>query len=87
VAAAERAVRDFFISYAGVNRPWAEWIAVELERAGYSTVLQAWDFRPGTDFMHMMQEAPTSAQRTIAVLSCPKPTEIAPTKRFFAASK
>ena len=69
VTAAERAVRDFFISYTGVNRPWAEWIAVELERAGYSTVLQAWDFRPGTDFMHKMQEATTSAQRTIAVLS------------------
>jgi tetratricopeptide (TPR) repeat protein len=69
VLAAERAARDFFISYTGVNRPWAEWIAVELERAGYSTVLQAWDFRPGTDFMHKMQEATTSAQRTIAVLS------------------
>ena len=69
MTAAEHAVRDFFISYAGVNRPWAEWIAVELERAGYSTVLQAWDFRPGTDFMHKMQEATTSAKRTIAVLS------------------
>jgi hypothetical protein len=32
---------NFFISYTGVNRPWAEWIAVELERARYSTVLQA----------------------------------------------
>ena len=67
--AADHVARDFFISYTGVNRPWAEWIAVELERAGYSTVLQAWDFRPGTDFLHEMQEATTSAQRTIAVLS------------------
>jgi hypothetical protein len=24
---------DFFISYTGVNRPWAEWIAVQLEAA------------------------------------------------------
>ena len=39
--------RDFFISYTGVNRPWAEWIAVSLEAAGYRTVLQAFDFRPG----------------------------------------
>ena len=69
VTTAERTDRDFFISYAGVNRPWAEWIAVELERVGYSTLLQAWDFRPGTDFMHKMQEATTSAKRTIAVLS------------------
>jgi tetratricopeptide (TPR) repeat protein len=61
--------RDFFISYTGVNRPWAEWIAVQLEAAGYTTVLQAWDFRPGSDFLHQMQQATTSAGRTIAVLS------------------
>jgi tetratricopeptide (TPR) repeat protein len=61
--------RDFFISYTGVNRPWAEWIAVQLEQAGYTTLLQAWDFRPGSDFLHEMQQATTSAGRTIAVLS------------------
>jgi tetratricopeptide (TPR) repeat protein len=66
---ADRGGRDFFISYTGVNRPWAEWIAVQLEAAGYSTVLQAWDFRPGSDFLHQMQQATTSAGRTIAVLS------------------
>jgi hypothetical protein len=32
-------------------------------------VLQAWDFRPGSDFLHEMQQATTSAERTIAVLS------------------
>jgi hypothetical protein len=56
--------RDFFISYTAVNRPWAEWIAVQLEAAGYSTLLQAWDFRPGGDFLHEMQQATTSASRT-----------------------
>jgi hypothetical protein len=56
--------RDFFISYTGVNRPWAEWIAVQLEAAGYSTVLQAWDFRPGRDFLHEMQQATSSASRS-----------------------
>jgi hypothetical protein len=30
-----------FISYTGVNQPWAEWIAVTLEQAGYPTPLQA----------------------------------------------
>jgi TIR domain len=49
--------QDLFISYTGVNRPWAEWIAAELGRAGYSTVLQAWDFAPGSDFVHKMQQA------------------------------
>jgi hypothetical protein len=61
--------RDFFISYTQVNRPWAEWIAVQLEAAGYTTLLQAWDFRPGQDFLHQMQQATSSAGRTIAVLS------------------
>jgi hypothetical protein len=55
--------RDFFISYTSPDRPWAEWIAVQLEQAGYSTLLQAWDFRPGQDFLHEMQQATTSASR------------------------
>jgi tetratricopeptide (TPR) repeat protein len=66
---ADRQGRDFFISYTAVNRSWAEWIAVQLEAAGHTTVLQAWDFRPGSDFLHQMQQATTSAGRTIAVLS------------------
>jgi hypothetical protein len=52
--------RDFFISYTAVNRSWAEWIAVQLEAAGYSTLLQAWDFRPGADFVHEMQQVAVS---------------------------
>jgi hypothetical protein len=63
-AMADSQGRDFFISYTGVNRSWAEWIGVQLEAAGYSTVLQAWDFRPGSDFVHQMQQATTSASRT-----------------------
>jgi TIR domain/NB-ARC domain len=61
--------RDFFISYTAVNRSWAEWIAVQLEAAGYTTLLQAWDFRRGSDFLHEMQQATSTARRTIAVLS------------------
>ena len=61
--------RDFFISYSAVNQPWAEWIAVTLERAGYTTMLQAWDFEPGNDFVQRMQQATVTAARTIAVLS------------------
>jgi len=61
--------RDFFISYTGADRAWAEWIAVQLEAAGHTTVLQAWDFRPDSDFVHQMQQATSSAARTIAVLS------------------
>ena len=36
--------KDFFISHNKADKAWAEWIAWELEAAGYSTILQAWDF-------------------------------------------
>jgi hypothetical protein len=55
---AQAPARDFFISYTAVNRPWAEWIAVQLEQAGYTTLLQAWDFRPGSDFLHRCSRPP-----------------------------
>jgi TIR domain len=40
-----------------------------LEEAGCSVVIQAWDFRPGSNFVLEMQQAATMAERTIAVLS------------------
>jgi tetratricopeptide (TPR) repeat protein len=65
----EHPQKDFFVSYAGADKSWAEWIAVMLEAAGYSTLLQALDFRPGSDFVHEMHKATSTADRTIAVLS------------------
>jgi tetratricopeptide (TPR) repeat protein len=62
-------MKDFFVSYNSADRQWAEWIAWQLEEAGYTTVLQAWDFRPGSNFVLEMQRAATEAERTIAVLS------------------
>jgi hypothetical protein len=62
-------MKDFFISYTKADQAWAEWIAWTLEGAGYSTVIQTWDFRPGTNFVLEMQRAATEANRTIAVLS------------------
>lgn len=58
--------KHFFISYNKADREWAEWIAWALEEAGYSIVIQAWDFRPGSNFVLGMDKA---ADRTIAVLS------------------
>ena len=62
-------MKDFFISYNAADREWAEWIAWQLEEAGYSLVLQAWDFRPGSNFALEMHSAAQAAERTIAVLS------------------
>jgi tetratricopeptide (TPR) repeat protein len=58
-----------FISYAGADRPWAEWIAWTLEAVGLSAVIQTWDFRPGSNFVVEMQKAVAGSDRTIAVLS------------------
>ena len=60
--------RDVFVSYNRADLPWAEWIAWALEEAGYSVAVQAWDSRPGQNFVLFMQEA-TRARQTVAVLS------------------
>ncbi len=60
---------DFFVSYTATDRVWAEWIAWQLEEQGYRVVIQAWDFRPGSDFITKMRDATAKAKRTIAVLS------------------
>lgn len=61
--------RDFFISYNGADEQWAKWIAGILGENGYSTWIQAWDFRPGGNFVLDMQEALVKSKRFIAVLS------------------
>ena len=60
---------DFFISYNNADKAWAEWIAWQLEEAKYTTVLQAWDFRPGTNFVAKMHDELRNSERIIAVLS------------------
>jgi TIR domain len=40
-----------------------------LEQAGYKTSVQAWDFRPGSNFILEMHKAARKPKRTIAVLS------------------
>jgi tetratricopeptide (TPR) repeat protein len=63
------APKDFFISYTHADQRWAEWIAWHLEAAGYSTLVQAWDFLAGSNFVLEMDAAAKQATRTIAVLS------------------
>ena len=65
----EAAQPHFFISYTGADRVWAEWIAWQLEEAGYRVKIQAWDFSPGGNFVVEMQKATVECERTIAVFS------------------
>ena len=61
--------KDFLLSYNHADRAWAEWIAWQLEQAGYSVVIPTRDFAPGSNFDIEMQRAANEAQHTIAVLS------------------
>ena len=67
--AADLTPADFFISYTGVDESWAVWIAWILEDAGHSVIIQSWDFRPGHNFVLMMEHATSASNRTIIVLT------------------
>jgi hypothetical protein len=58
---------DFFISHAGRDTGWAEWLAWQLEQAGYTVELDVWDWAPGDDFVARMQTALEAADRLLAV--------------------
>src|SRR4051812_1153674 len=58
---------DFFISHAGRDTGWAEWLAWQLQQAGYSVELDVWDWAPGEDFVARMSAALERADRLLAV--------------------
>ncbi|WP_241841847.1 TIR domain-containing protein, partial [Pseudofrankia sp. BMG5.36] len=60
---------DFFVSYTAADAEWAEWVAWQLEDAGYRVLIQAWDFVPGSDWMFRIQQGIAHARRTIALVS------------------
>jgi len=62
-------MKDFFISYQRNDGSWAEWIAWHLTQKGYEVILQAWDFLPGCNIPHEMNEAIKTTRHTIAILS------------------
>ena len=63
------AKKDFFVSYTGADRAWAEWVAWVLEEEGCSVVIQAWDFHGGDNFIRNMHQALGNTHRTVAILS------------------
>ncbi|MEM9093025.1 MAG: TIR domain-containing protein, partial [Cyanobacteria bacterium P01_F01_bin.53] len=60
---------SFFVSYNKADKAWAEWIAWMLEAEGHKVVIQAWDFRPGGNFVLDMQRAAAETDKTLVVLS------------------
>ncbi|MET0417032.1 MAG: toll/interleukin-1 receptor domain-containing protein, partial [Actinoplanes sp.] len=60
---------DFFVSYAGPDRPWAEWVAQQLDAAGYTVELDVWDWSVGSNAVLAMNDALARARRVLALYS------------------
>ncbi|MEU6198135.1 toll/interleukin-1 receptor domain-containing protein [Streptomyces sp. NPDC047061] len=58
-----------FISYAGPDRVWAEWVAWHLHDAGHRVALDVWDWSAGDNFVARMDEALNSATAVVALFS------------------
>lgn len=60
---------DFFVSHAGRDQAWAEWVAWHLREAGYTVELACWDWAAGENFVKRMHAALESANRVVALFS------------------
>ncbi len=62
-------MKDFFISYTGVNKDNATWVAELLEKNNYTVTIQEWDFKPGDNFVSKINEALIECRKMIVILS------------------
>jgi tetratricopeptide (TPR) repeat protein len=60
---------NFFISHAGADQAWAEWVAWQLTDAGYTVELDVWDWAVGQNFVTAMSDALDRCDRVIALFS------------------
>ena len=60
---------DFFVSHAGADRAWAEWVAWQLTDAGYTVELDVWDWATGQNFVLAMSDALARCDRVVALFS------------------
>ncbi len=60
---------DFFVSHAGRDGAWAEWVAWQLIDAGYTVELDVWDWAAGRNFVTAMSEALARSDRVVALFS------------------
>jgi WD40 repeat protein len=60
---------DYFVSYTAVDWAWANWVAWQLEEAGFRVLVQAWDMPVGTNWVRRIDDGIRQAARTVAILS------------------
>ncbi|MFJ6843014.1 FxSxx-COOH system tetratricopeptide repeat protein [Streptomyces griseoluteus] len=58
-----------FVSYAGLDRAWAEWVGWQLKQAGHQVELDRWSWRTGDDFVQKMNAALDEADAVVALFS------------------
>ncbi|SNX56408.1 tetratricopeptide repeat protein [Streptomyces sp. TLI_55] len=58
-----------FISYAGADRAWAEWVAWQLQEAGFGVELDVWHWRVGDNLVWRTSEALERADTVVALFS------------------
>jgi hypothetical protein len=50
-------MKTIYISYTKLDKDRAEWIALQLEQAGYEVIIDSWDFLAGQNFVLKMHDA------------------------------
>jgi hypothetical protein len=60
---------DFFVSHAGADRAWAEWVSWQLQQAGYTVELDVWDWAVGRNFVTAISDALDRCDRVVALFS------------------
>ena len=58
-----------FVSHAGRDSAWAEWVAWQLRHDGYEVELDRWDWAAGDNFVVRMSQALERAETVVAVVS------------------
>jgi hypothetical protein len=58
-----------FVSHAGRDRAWAEWVAWQLQQANYEVELDTWDWSAGESFVERMRDALQKAAKVVALFS------------------
>ncbi|MGQ4438436.1 FxSxx-COOH system tetratricopeptide repeat protein [Streptomyces violaceoruber] len=58
-----------FLSYAGPDQAWAEWVGWQLQQAGHQVELDRWHLRTGDDFVQKMNLALGKADAVVALFS------------------
>ncbi|MFJ4005430.1 FxSxx-COOH system tetratricopeptide repeat protein [Streptomyces sp. NPDC090023] len=58
-----------FVSYAGLDQAWAEWVGWQLRQAGHQVELDWWSWQTGDDFVHRMNAALGEVDAVVALFS------------------